>query len=204
MIVPCRSASIPTTTQRIKHCSNIRPSMVSLLKHMAALRGWLVNGPDVQADSLSHSPITKYPGGPVDAPVNAAAKRRGATPNQIIMAWVRAKGAVIVTYVVYSMHYSPQKHHISFLEQVLRKIASVNILPSLISVRLLCFFPISKLFILLAQDPLTESEIVAIDKAGAKGPPKSTSIEAMVRRVTLSILTFAFYEFFQFAIRKFV
>ncbi|KAF9464107.1 Aldo/keto reductase [Collybia nuda] len=41
--------------------------------------------------------ITKYPGGPVDAPVNAAAKRRGVAPNQIIMAWVRAKGAVIVT-----------------------------------------------------------------------------------------------------------
>ena len=43
------------------------------------------------------SPITKFPGGPVDKPVNEAAKRRGVQPSQILLAWVRAKGAVIVT-----------------------------------------------------------------------------------------------------------
>jgi len=43
------------------------------------------------------SPITQFPGGPVDAPIAAAAKCRGVTPAQIILAWVRAKGAVIVT-----------------------------------------------------------------------------------------------------------
>jgi diketogulonate reductase-like aldo/keto reductase len=49
--------------------------------------------------NLSHfcSPITKYPGGPVDAPINAAAKRLGATPTQVIMSWVRSKGVAIVT-----------------------------------------------------------------------------------------------------------
>ncbi|KAG6841591.1 hypothetical protein C0991_009347 [Blastosporella zonata] len=45
----------------------------------------------------SLAPITKFPGGPVDAPINAAAKRLGITSNQVIFAWVKAKGAVIVT-----------------------------------------------------------------------------------------------------------
>lgn len=45
----------------------------------------------------SLTPITRYPGGPVDKPVAAAAKRLGATPTQVILLWVKAKGAVIVT-----------------------------------------------------------------------------------------------------------
>ncbi|EED79449.1 predicted protein [Postia placenta Mad-698-R] len=45
----------------------------------------------------SLSPITRYPGGPVDRPVNAAAKRLGATATQVILSWVKAKGVVIVT-----------------------------------------------------------------------------------------------------------
>ena len=43
------------------------------------------------------SPITRYPGGPVDKPVLAAAKRLGVTPAQVILAWVRSKGVGIVT-----------------------------------------------------------------------------------------------------------
>ncbi|KAF8886248.1 Aldo/keto reductase [Gymnopilus junonius] len=42
-------------------------------------------------------PLRNHPGGPVDAPINAAAKRLGITPTQVIFLWVRAKGAVIVT-----------------------------------------------------------------------------------------------------------
>lgn len=45
----------------------------------------------------SLAPITRYPGGPVDKPVNAAAKRLGATPTQVILSWVHSKGVVIVT-----------------------------------------------------------------------------------------------------------
>ncbi|KAI5900403.1 Aldo/keto reductase [Schizophyllum commune H4-8] len=45
----------------------------------------------------SLDPITKFPGGPVDAPLVAAASRRGATPVQALFLWVRAKGVVIVT-----------------------------------------------------------------------------------------------------------
>ncbi|PFH49972.1 hypothetical protein AMATHDRAFT_62141 [Amanita thiersii Skay4041] len=44
------------------------------------------------------TPITKFPGGPVDEPVfSAAARRRGVKPSQILLAWARAKGAVVVT-----------------------------------------------------------------------------------------------------------
>ncbi|EJF63223.1 Aldo/keto reductase [Dichomitus squalens LYAD-421 SS1] len=42
-------------------------------------------------------PITRYPGGPVDAPVAAAAKRLNATPTQVLLLWVRSKGVSIVT-----------------------------------------------------------------------------------------------------------
>ena len=44
-------------------------------------------------------PITRYPGGPVDKPVQAAAKRLGATPTQVLLLWVRSKGVSIVTCV---------------------------------------------------------------------------------------------------------
>ncbi|KAF8962110.1 NADP-dependent oxidoreductase domain-containing protein [Flammula alnicola] len=42
-------------------------------------------------------PLTQYPGGPVDTPVKAAAKRLGATEDQVLLAWTKAKGAVILT-----------------------------------------------------------------------------------------------------------
>ncbi|TDL23154.1 Aldo/keto reductase [Rickenella mellea] len=45
----------------------------------------------------SLTPITRTPGGPVDAPLNAIAKRLGATPAQVIFKWVQSKGVVVVT-----------------------------------------------------------------------------------------------------------
>ncbi|KAI0036349.1 Aldo/keto reductase [Vararia minispora EC-137] len=42
-------------------------------------------------------PITHQPGGPVDKPVNEIASRLDATPDQVLLAWVKAKGAVAVT-----------------------------------------------------------------------------------------------------------
>ncbi|KIY46754.1 Aldo/keto reductase [Fistulina hepatica ATCC 64428] len=41
--------------------------------------------------------ITRLPGGPVDAPVAAAATRLGISPAQVLLAWARSKGIVIVT-----------------------------------------------------------------------------------------------------------
>jgi len=46
-----------------------------------------------------YRPLTQYPGGPVDAPVKAAAKRLGVPEEQILLAWSKAKGAVVLTYV---------------------------------------------------------------------------------------------------------
>jgi len=43
------------------------------------------------------NPITRLPGGPVDKPVNEIAQRLGATADQVLLAWVKAKGAVAVT-----------------------------------------------------------------------------------------------------------
>lgn len=49
--------------------------------------------------SGSSSPLTAMPNGPVDKPVNKIAKRLDITPEQVLIAWAKAKGAVILTYV---------------------------------------------------------------------------------------------------------
>jgi len=41
--------------------------------------------------------LTKNPGGPVDAVVSTIAVRLNATPAQVLLKWVRAKGVVVVT-----------------------------------------------------------------------------------------------------------
>ncbi|KAI0071306.1 Aldo/keto reductase [Panus rudis PR-1116 ss-1] len=43
------------------------------------------------------TPLTHQPGGPVDAPVNDIAKRFDAKPEQVLLAWAKAKGAIVVT-----------------------------------------------------------------------------------------------------------
>jgi hypothetical protein len=53
------------------------------------------------------SPVTHRPGGPVDKPVDAIAQRLHATPDQILLAWAKAKGAVVVTYVPIPLIVSP-------------------------------------------------------------------------------------------------
>ncbi|ODN75575.1 hypothetical protein L202_06702 [Cryptococcus amylolentus CBS 6039] len=42
-------------------------------------------------------PLTSKPGGPVDKPVGEIAERLGKKPEQVLLAWSKAKGAVIVT-----------------------------------------------------------------------------------------------------------
>ena len=46
------------------------------------------------------SPITHQPGGPLDKPLARIAKRLGATTDQVLMAWAKSKGVVVVTYVL--------------------------------------------------------------------------------------------------------
>ena len=50
--------------------------------------------------------ITALPGGPVDAVVEKAAKRLGITPTQVLLLWAKAKGAVIVTFVILNTEFS--------------------------------------------------------------------------------------------------
>ncbi|KAI8986883.1 Aldo/keto reductase [Trametes punicea] len=42
-------------------------------------------------------PLTRQPGGPVDKPVNAIASRLKAKPEQVLLAWAKSKGVVVVT-----------------------------------------------------------------------------------------------------------
>ncbi|KAJ6616347.1 NADP-dependent oxidoreductase domain-containing protein [Mycena sp. CBHHK59/15] len=42
-------------------------------------------------------PVTSLPGGPVDAPVSEIADRLGVSMDQVLLAWTKAKGAVVVT-----------------------------------------------------------------------------------------------------------
>ncbi|KAJ6546660.1 NADP-dependent oxidoreductase domain-containing protein [Mycena vulgaris] len=42
-------------------------------------------------------PVTSLPGGPVDAPVSSIAERLGVSNDQVLLAWTKAKGAVVVT-----------------------------------------------------------------------------------------------------------
>lgn len=53
-----------------------------------------------------NSPLTQYPGGPVDKPIQVAAERLGATPAQVIFLWVRSKGVTIVTYVTHLLPFT--------------------------------------------------------------------------------------------------
>ncbi|KAH7914562.1 Aldo keto reductase [Hygrophoropsis aurantiaca] len=42
-------------------------------------------------------PVTKQTGGPLDGPLNEIATKYGLTPGQVLLAWTKAKGAVVVT-----------------------------------------------------------------------------------------------------------
>jgi diketogulonate reductase-like aldo/keto reductase len=47
--------------------------------------------------SCFDSPLTEQPGGPVDRPVSEIASRLNVSTDQVLLAWVKAKGAVSVT-----------------------------------------------------------------------------------------------------------
>ena len=54
--------------------------------------------PGPWTDSLpSFSPITQLPGGPLDKPLKQLQTKYNATADQILMAWAKSKGVVVVT-----------------------------------------------------------------------------------------------------------
>ena len=65
----------------------------------------------------SRSPITQYPGGPVDKVIKAAGKRLGATDDQILLAWTKAKGAVVLSYVAVQEHVRIETYLFIYLTQ---------------------------------------------------------------------------------------
>ena len=46
---------------------------------------------------FQNRPITSRRGGPVDIPLKKIGERLGATDDQVLLAWAKAKGAVILT-----------------------------------------------------------------------------------------------------------
>jgi len=128
--------------QKLVKLAHIKPAVNQILFHPynyaenKALLEYSANQGIVTEAYSSLSPITRYPGGPVDIPVQLAAKRLNVTATQVIFLWVKAKGVSIVTT-------SSSPEH-------LKEYLAVAELP-----------------------PLTEEEILAIDEAGAKGPPSS-------------------------------
>ncbi|KAJ4463235.1 NADP-dependent oxidoreductase domain-containing protein [Lentinula edodes] len=90
---------------RIKPAVNqVNPiTSVQLSRHETIMDACAKHNIVVEAYS-SLSPITTYPGGPVDVPLKAAAQRIGATPTQVVFLWVKAKGAVIVTTTTTKAH----------------------------------------------------------------------------------------------------
>ena len=128
--------------------------------------------------------ITTFPGGPVDAVVEKAAKRHGITPTQVIFLWVKAKGAVIVTSVfIYSSCWVsiPDVDFISTSssKQHIEQYYCTGDLGKLIYFSWL-LYPLLIWFIMhniLA--PLTDEEVAAIDAAGAKGP--SVTLQSVKR-----------------------
>ncbi|KAF8628633.1 hypothetical protein AX15_003768 [Amanita polypyramis BW_CC] len=96
--------------QTLIKTASIKPAVNQIQLHpynyaeqRALIQYALLNNIVIEAYS-SLAPITRHPGGPVDEPVNAAAMRRGVHPSQILLAWVRAKGAVVVTTSTKKQH----------------------------------------------------------------------------------------------------
>ena len=78
---------------------------VSSLKPTALLCKIIICCVEMLLTSLSsRRPITQHPGGPVDKVIKAAGKRLKATDDQILLAWTKAKGAVVLTYVAVHEH----------------------------------------------------------------------------------------------------
>ncbi|KIR62580.1 oxidoreductase [Cryptococcus bacillisporus CA1873] len=105
------------------------------------------------------TPLTSRPGGPVDQPVNQIAKRLSIKPEQVLLAWSRAKGAIPVTT-------SSKKAR---LEDYLD----------------------------VGDITLTEDDIKAIDKAGAKGElwfDRKARFEKILTRVVFSIALFWLFK----------
>lgn len=99
------------------------------------------------------TPLTSRPGGPVDQPVNQVAKRLSIKPEQVLLAWSRAKGCVF--YYLENSYDTMQG-----ADQI--AIRAIPVTTSSKKERLEGYLDVGDI-------TLTEDDIRAIDKAGAKG-----------------------------------
>ncbi|KAF8154562.1 NADP-dependent oxidoreductase domain-containing protein [Crassisporium funariophilum] len=80
---------VPAVNQILLH-PYVYAQQVPIMDYAAA------NGIVIEAYSAL-APVTSRPGGQVDKPVKKIAKRLGVTDDQVLLAWTKAKGAVILT-----------------------------------------------------------------------------------------------------------
>ncbi|CAA7270314.1 unnamed protein product [Cyclocybe aegerita] len=139
-------------TQILLASAKIKPAVNQILLHpyvyaqqAPLLEFSRVNGIVIEAYSAL-TPLTSRRGGPVDDPVKSVAKRLKATEDQVLLAWTKAKGAVILTT---SSKKSRLEGYLAAGDLVLK-----------------------------------DEEILAIDKAGAKGAQIVTA-QKVVRRAAI-------------------
>jgi len=90
-------------TKALLKVAHVKPSVNQILLHpynwaqMKDLVAFSTQHGIVTEAYSSLTPITRTPGGPVDPVLVAIGQRLGATPAQVIFAWLKRKGVVIVT-----------------------------------------------------------------------------------------------------------
>jgi diketogulonate reductase-like aldo/keto reductase len=74
--------------------ANVKPVVNQILLHPYVIKSTeplLKHHQIVPEGYSSLIPLTSEPGGPVDKPVNKIAKRLGVKPEQVLLAWSKAK-----------------------------------------------------------------------------------------------------------------
>lgn len=111
-------------------------------------------------------PITQYPDGPVSGVIGAIATREKVKPEQVLLAWSKAKGATVVTYVNSAHTYDRIAH------QDYRTSRSEDRLKGYLGAGDLGTFTFVKLILpslTSTSSALTTSDLAKIDAAGVKG-----------------------------------
>ena len=105
-------------------------------------------------------PLTSKPGGPVDKPINKLAEKYGAKPEQILIAWSKAKQYVYFTHPQTKKTASMSRDYFCYMYADVA--SAVIVTTSSKKDRLEGYLKVGDI-------DLTPEEVESIDKAGAKG-----------------------------------